>query len=176
MADTSVIDQDTGVMVEKRGRGRPRGNKNKPKEASMAVSSSSAPVKWRPGRLLGSKNKPKPFASLANKPLDATTTCHNTPPPSSGNILSFFAFAGAQYREQQRVHVKFTEFMDGQELHEAILREDSGEGSPYEVEVYYDGNGDMFFRGGLPRFAEDYDLHQGGSRCATITVARRSLT
>jgi hypothetical protein len=51
--------------------------------------------------------------------------------------------------------------MDGQELHEAILPEESGEGSSYEVEVYYDGNGEMFFRGGWPRFAEDYDLHQG---------------
>jgi hypothetical protein len=28
-------------------------------------------------------------------------------------------------------------------------------------EVYYDGDGDMFFKGGWPRFAEDYDLHQG---------------
>jgi hypothetical protein len=38
--------------------------------------------------------------------------------------------------------------MDGQELREAILWEESGEGSPYEVEVYYDGDGEMFFRGG----------------------------
>jgi hypothetical protein len=56
---------------------------------------------------------------------------------------------------------KFTEFMGGQELREAIILEVSSEGSPYEVEVYYDGNGEMFFRGGWPRFAEDYDLHQG---------------
>jgi hypothetical protein len=35
----------------------------------------------------------------------------------------------------------------------------SGEGSPYEVEVYYDGDGEMFFRGGWPHFAEEYDLH-----------------
>jgi hypothetical protein len=32
---------------------------------------------------------------------------------------------------------------------------------PYVVEVYYDGDGDMFFKGGCPRFSEDYDLHQG---------------
>jgi hypothetical protein len=51
--------------------------------------------------------------------------------------------------------------MDGQELREAILREVSGEGSSYEVEVYYDGDGQMFFRGDWARFAEDYDLHQG---------------
>jgi hypothetical protein len=38
--------------------------------------------------------------------------------------------------------------MDGQELREAILRQVSGEGSPYEVEVYYDVDEEMFFRGG----------------------------
>jgi hypothetical protein len=30
--------------------------------------------------------------------------------------------------------------MDGRELREAILQEESSEGTPYEVEVYYDGN------------------------------------
>jgi hypothetical protein len=57
--------------------------------------------------------------------------------------------------------LKFTEFMHGQELCEAIIREVSSEGSPYKVEVYYDGNEEMFFKGGWPRFAKDYDLHQG---------------
>jgi hypothetical protein len=33
------------------------------------------------------------------------------------------------------VPLKFTEFMDGRELREAILQEESGEGCPYEVEV-----------------------------------------
>jgi hypothetical protein len=46
------------------------------------------------------------------------------------------------------VPLKFTEFMDGRELCEAILREVSSEGPPYEGEVYYDGDGEMFFRGG----------------------------
>jgi hypothetical protein len=159
MADTGFVDLDAGVVVEKRGRGRPRGSKNKSKVASMAVSSSSVPVKRRPGRPLGSKNKPKPSASLLNEPLDANGARRNTPPPSSGNIFSLFAFAGAQCREQQRVPLKFTEFMDGQELSETILREESGEGSPYKVEVYYDGDGEMFFRRSWPHFAEDYDLH-----------------
>jgi hypothetical protein len=45
---------------------------------------------------------------------------------------------------------KFTAFMDGHELREAILREESGGGTPYEVEVYYDCNGEMYFRGGCP--------------------------
>jgi hypothetical protein len=160
MADTGVVDLQAGVVVEKRGHGRPRGSKNKSKVATMDVSSSSAPVKRRPVRPLGSKNKSKSSASHANESLDANAARRNTP-PSAGNVFSFFAFARAQRREQQRVPLKFTQFMDGQELREAILREVSGEGSPYEVEVYYDGDGEMFFRGGWPHFAEDYDLHQG---------------
>jgi hypothetical protein len=51
--------------------------------------------------------------------------------------------------------------MDGRELREAIRQEVSSGGPPYEVEMYYDGNGEMFFKGGWPRFADDYDLHQG---------------
>jgi hypothetical protein len=38
--------------------------------------------------------------------------------------------------------------MDGSELREAILREESGGGTTYKVDVYYDGRGEMFFRGG----------------------------
>jgi hypothetical protein len=53
--------------------------------------------------------------------LDANATRHNTPSPSSGNIFSFFAFACAQCHEQQHLPLKFTQFMDGQELREAIL-------------------------------------------------------
>jgi hypothetical protein len=98
MVDTGVIDIHTGVVVEKHGHYRPRDSKNKPKEASMAVSSSSVPVKRSPSHSLGSKNKPKPSAFLASKPLDATAARHNPPPPS-GNIFSFFAFAGAQCYE-----------------------------------------------------------------------------
>jgi hypothetical protein len=87
---------------------------------------------------VGSKNKPKVPATAA--------------PGSS---------AAPQCREIQRVPLKFTKFMDGRELREAILCEQSGGGTPYEVEVYYDGRGEMYFRGGWPQFAEDHDLHQG---------------
>jgi hypothetical protein len=59
------------------------------------------------------------------------------------------------------VCLKFTKFMDGRELREAILRKHSGGGTPYEVEVWYDGCGEMYFRGGWSQFAEDHDLHQG---------------
>jgi hypothetical protein len=91
MADTSIIDLDTGAMVEKHGRGHPRGSKNKPKEVSMAISSSSASAKWCPGRPLGSKNKPKPSISLANQHLDASSSRQNAPPPPV-NIF-FFLFS-----------------------------------------------------------------------------------
>jgi hypothetical protein len=160
MADTGVVDLDADVVVEKRGRGRPRGIKNKPKVISQAASS-SAPIKRHPGHPLGSKNKHRSSTSQVNEPLDVSAAPLHPSLPSTRTVFSFFALAGARCREQQRMPLKFTEFMDGQELCEAIIGEVSGEGSPYEVEVYYDGNGEMFIRGGWPRFAEDYDLHQG---------------
>jgi hypothetical protein len=51
--------------------------------------------------------------------------------------------------------------MDGWELREAVLREHSCGGTPYEVEVWYDGAGEQFFKGGWSRFVEYHDLHQG---------------
>jgi hypothetical protein len=82
------------------GHHRPRGSKNKSKAATIDVSSSSAPVKWRTGRPLGSKIKPKSSASPANESLDANAARRNTPPPSTGNIFSFFAVVDAKCREQ----------------------------------------------------------------------------
>jgi hypothetical protein len=88
--------------------------------ATMAVSS-SAPVKRRPGCPLGSKNKSKSSTSQVNEPLDVSAAHLNPPPPSPGTVFSFFALVGAQCCEQQCVPLKFTKFMDGRELHEAIL-------------------------------------------------------
>jgi hypothetical protein len=161
MADAGVIILDTGAVMEKRGRDRPRGSKNKPKDMSMVASSSAVPMKRCPGRPMGSKNKPKPSSSVAHQVVDANSAPRNASPPPPVNLFSFFVIAGAQCREQQRVLLKFTKFMDGRELREAILREESGRGTPYEVEVYYDGRGEMYFRGGWPQFAEDHKLHQG---------------
>jgi hypothetical protein len=161
MADADVIDLDAGAVMEKRGHGRPRGSKNKPKDMSMVASSSVVPMKRRPSRPLGSKNKPKPSSSVAHQVVDANSVPRNASPPPPVNLFSFFVTAGAQCHEQQCVPLKFTKFMDGRELREAILHEESREGTPYEVEVYYDGRGEMYFRGGWPQFAEDHDLHQG---------------
>jgi hypothetical protein len=128
------------------------------------MASSSTSAKQRPGRPLGSKNKPKvtvaaaPGSSAAPGTSAAPRDASPSPPVK---IYSFFCIAGAQCREQQRIPLKFTKFMNGRELREAILREHSGSGTPYEVEVYYDGHGEMFFKGGWPQFAEDHELHQG---------------
>jgi hypothetical protein len=54
--------------------------------------------------------------------------------------------------------LKFTKFMDWRELREAVLREHSGGGTPYEVEVWYFGAGEQYFKGGWSQFAEDHDL------------------
>jgi hypothetical protein len=51
--------------------------------------------------------------------------------------------------------------MDGHELQEAVLHEQSGSGIPYEVEVWYDGDGEQYLRGGWSQFAEHHDIHQG---------------
>jgi hypothetical protein len=72
-----------------------------------------------PWSSLGDKSKSS--TSQVNEPLDVSAAHLNPPPPSIGNVFSFFALDGAQCREQQRVPLKFTKFMDGQELHEAII-------------------------------------------------------
>jgi hypothetical protein len=156
MADAGGSRLNLGAPVEKRGRGRPCGSKNK--STGLAVgSSSSTPPKRCPGRPAGSKNKPK----VSSTAPGLSAPPHNVSPPPLPKVFSFFCIAGAQCREIQRVPLKFTKFMDGRELQEAVLREHSGGGTPYEVEVWYDGDGEMYFKGGWPQFAEDHDLHQG---------------
>jgi hypothetical protein len=153
MADASELRLNIGASVEKRGRGHPRSSKNKT-TAAAAVASSFAPVKRRPGRLVGSKNNTK-VPSTAPGPSAPSAS------PPSPKIYSFFCIAGAQCREIQRLPLKFTKFRDGRELREAVLHEHSGGGTPYEVEVWYDGADEQYFKGGWSQFAEDHDLHQG---------------
>jgi hypothetical protein len=155
MADTGGSRLNIGALVEKRGRGRPRDSKNKA-TIEAVITSSSAPVKRRPGRPAGSKNKPK-VPSAAPGPSAPSA---NASPPSP-RIYFFFCITGAQCREIQRLPLKFMKFMDVQELREVVLCEQSGGGTPYEVEVWYDGAGEQYFKGGWSQFAEDHDLHQG---------------
>jgi hypothetical protein len=154
MADASGSRLSINAPVEKRGCGRPRGSKKKA-TAMALVASSSAPVKRRPGRPVGSKNKIK---APSPTPGPSAPSANASPPP---RVYSFFCIAGAQCREIQRLPLKFTKFMDGRELREAVLHEHSGGGIPYEVEVWYDGAGEQYFKGGWSQFAEDHDLHQG---------------
>jgi hypothetical protein len=142
MADVGGSRLNISAPVEKRGRGHPRGCKNKA-TIKAVVASSSAPVKWRPGRPAGSKNKPK-VPSAAPGPSAPSA---NASPPLP-RIYSFFCIASAQCREIQRLPLKFTKFMDRRELREAVLHENSGGGTPYEVEVWYDGAGEQYFKGG----------------------------
>jgi hypothetical protein len=40
--------------------------------------------------------------------------------------------------------------MEGNEFSQVVLREGSGGQPPYELEVFYDGEGQSYFRGGWP--------------------------
>jgi hypothetical protein len=146
-----------GSLEAPRGRGHRRGSKNKSNiTPATAGSSSAAPAKRRPGCPPGSKNKPK-VTSAALGPIAPSPTAPAVPT----QIFSFFCIAMAQCHEIQRLPLNFTKFMDGRELREAVLREQSGSGIPYEVEVWYDGNSEQYLRGGWSQFAEDHDIHQG---------------
>jgi hypothetical protein len=145
MADAGGSHLNIGAQVAKQGRGRPHSSKNKSKDPT-ATAAPSVPVKWRPGRPMGSKKKPKGSAAA---PGPSAPPCNASPPPSP-KVFSFFCIAGAQCREIQRVPLKFTEFMDGREICEAVLHKHSEGETPYEVEVWYDGDGEMYFRGGSP--------------------------
>jgi hypothetical protein len=157
MADAGGSHLNLGSPVAPRGRGHPRGSKNKSSTTSATAGSSSAALaKHRPGRPPGSKNKPK-ATDAAPIPIAPIPTAPGAP----AGIFSFFYIAVAQCREIQCLPLSFTNFMDGRELREAVLREQSGGGVPYEVEVWYDGNGKQYFRGSWSRFVEDHDIHQG---------------
>jgi hypothetical protein len=160
MADAEGFCLNLGSPVAPRGHGRPRGSKNRSNTTlATAGTSSDAPAKRRPGRPPGSKNKPKVTGAApgAVAPPPAAPAIPAAPP----QVFSFFCIAMAQCREIQCLPLNFTKFMDGRELREAVLREQSSSGIPYEVEVWYDGDGEQYFRGGWPRFAEDHDIHQG---------------
>jgi hypothetical protein len=100
MANTRIINLESGVATEKRSRGHPRGSKNKSK-APTVQASSSTPAKRRRGRPLGSKNRTKISAKPAdvNEHMDVSLAQPNPPQPSSGALFSYFAFSSAQCRE-----------------------------------------------------------------------------
>jgi hypothetical protein len=155
MADAEGTHLNLGSLTMPRGHSRPRGSKIKATPVAVG-SSSSALAKHRPGRLAGSKNKPKVPLAI---PGPSDLPC-NTPSPQP-RVFSFFCIAGAQCHEIQQLPLKFTKFMDVRELYEAILHEHSGGGASYEVEVWYDGAGEQYFKGGWSEFVDDHDIQQG---------------
>jgi hypothetical protein len=160
MADAFGSRLNLGSPAAPRGRGHPHGSKNKSNTTPVAAGTSSdALAKRHPGRPPGSKNKPKVTGAAPGPiaPPPAALAAPTAPP----RIFSFFCIAMAQCREIQRLPLNFTKFMDGRKLREAVLCEQSGNGIPYEVEVWYDGNGEQYLRGGWSQFAEDHDVHQG---------------
>jgi hypothetical protein len=157
MADADGSRLNLGSPVAPRGRGHPRESKNKSNTTPVAAGTSSdAPAKRRPGRPPGSKNKPK-VTSVAPDSIAPPPAAPAAPP----RIFSFFCIAMAQCHEIQRLPLNFTKFIDGRKLREVVLHEQSGSGTPYEVEVWYDGDGEQYFRGGWSQFVEDHDIHQG---------------
>jgi hypothetical protein len=155
MADADGSLLNLGFPMTPRGRGHPRGSKNKTAPDAVG-SSSSAPMKRRPGRPVRSKNKPKMPRAIPRP----SASPGNTSPPQP-KIYLFFCIAGAQYHEIQRLPLKFTKFMDGRELCEAILCEHSRGGTPYEVEAWYDYAGEQYFKGGWSQFVDDHDIQRG---------------
>jgi hypothetical protein len=155
MADADGSRLNLGVPTAPRGHGRPRGSKSKT-ALDATGSSSSIQVKRRPGRPVGSKNKPKVPCAI---PGPSAPPGNSSPPQPK--IFSFFYITGAQCREIQWLPLKFTKFMDGRELREAILRKHSGGGTPYDVEVWYDGAGEQYFKGGWSQFVDDHDIQRG---------------
>jgi hypothetical protein len=85
MADADGSCLNLGSPVASRGRGHPRGSKNKGNTTlATAGSSSAVSAKCRPGRPLGSKNKPKVIGSSPGPiaPPPATCAAPTTPPES----------------------------------------------------------------------------------------------
>jgi hypothetical protein len=101
MEDVDATNQGDVATVEKHGHGRPRGSKNSPKSSFAAVTSSSTPAKRRPGHPLRSKNKKSTIvtADLADR-LYVSFAHPSVLSSSSGDLFSFFSFAGAQCRKQ----------------------------------------------------------------------------
>jgi hypothetical protein len=51
--------------------------------------------------------------------------------------------------------------MEGREIAHAILQECSTGQPSYDIEVYYDGEGNCYFHDGWPNFFTDYSVQEG---------------
>jgi hypothetical protein len=81
--------------------------------------------------------------------------------------------AGAE--DRLRLPSQFMEAMEGQEMAYATLRECSVGQPRYRVEVYYDGEGECYFRDGWSKFFADYGVHAGWFLLFTHRDGRRNF-
>jgi hypothetical protein len=65
--------------------------------------------------------------------------------------------------------------MEGQEMAYATLQECSVGQPKYRIEVYYDSEGECYFRNGWPKFFADYGVDVGWFLLSTCNDRRRNF-
>jgi hypothetical protein len=78
----------------------------------------------------------------------------------------------ARAKDRLSLPSQFMEAMEGQEMAYTTLRECSVGQPRYHVEVYYDGEGECYFRDGCPKFFTDYGVHAGWFLLSTCCDGR----
>jgi hypothetical protein len=81
----------------------------------------------------------------------------------------------AGVKDHLRLPSQFVEAMEGQEMAYTTLQEYSVGQPKYCVEVYYDGDGECYFRNGWPKFFADYGMHAGWFLLFTHRDGRRNF-
>jgi hypothetical protein len=139
MADTGIIDLDSGVVSEKRGVAVLEAARTNLK-APTVQASSSTPAKHRRGHPVGGKNKVKAstMQDNTNEHLDISVAHPNPPQPYAGVLFSFSCLLVCNvYNSSVSLSNLLNSWMA--ESYAKLF---------CEVDVYYDGESDMFFRGG----------------------------
>uniref|UniRef100_A0ACD5XI17 Uncharacterized protein n=1 Tax=Avena sativa TaxID=4498 RepID=A0ACD5XI17_AVESA len=82
--------------------------------------------------------------------------------PDQSSDFEFFTIMLRNPWEKLRLPDKFAEFLDGQEPRAVKLREaGGGQRRLWDVEVVFDGKGQMYLERGWEQFAREHDVHQG---------------
>uniref|UniRef100_A0ACD5TVZ3 Uncharacterized protein n=1 Tax=Avena sativa TaxID=4498 RepID=A0ACD5TVZ3_AVESA len=82
--------------------------------------------------------------------------------PDQSSDFEFFTIMLRNPCEKLRLPDKFAEFLDGQEPRAVKLREaGGGQRRLWDVEVVFDGEGQMYLERGWEQFAREHDVHQG---------------
>jgi hypothetical protein len=71
---------------------------------------------------------------------------------------------------------RFIDMMGGDMLTHAIMEECSSGLPSYPIEIFHDGKGKSYLRGGWPQFVEDYDLKLGWSLIFPPTMGHTPST